>query len=243
MARQGVFDCENKSLSLAKWGLIIFNVAFWCLGVVSLGIGIWVYVAMNEHAVLTDGKYLVGSVFLIAVGFGVIIVGFLGIVAAIWESRIMATFFGLMVLLAFAMYLTVGIWSFINLNQVNDITRTDLVRTMMVYERNQAYQDGWDSMQSSLMCCGVESYAEWNSAFPSPRIHPQSCCSEQSTCYNTPGSVYTEGCQENLVNYETQQLNMMGPIGLAFGCFQILGLLISVLFCIKVRVTKPLYYR
>jgi len=29
MARQGLFDCENKSLGLTKWGLIIFNVAFW----------------------------------------------------------------------------------------------------------------------------------------------------------------------------------------------------------------------
>ena len=63
-----------------------------CLGVVSLGIGIWLYVTMNEYAVLTDGQYLFGSVFLIAVGFGVIIVGFLGIVAAIWESNIIATF-------------------------------------------------------------------------------------------------------------------------------------------------------
>jgi len=47
---------------------------------------------MNQYTVLTDGRYLLGSVFLIAVGFGVIIVGFLGIVAAIWESNIIATF-------------------------------------------------------------------------------------------------------------------------------------------------------
>ena len=59
---------------------------------VTLGIGIWLYTTKNEYAVLTDGKYLLGSAFLVAVGFGVIIVGFLGIVAVIWESNIVASF-------------------------------------------------------------------------------------------------------------------------------------------------------
>ena len=64
---------------------------FQCLGVVSLAIGMWLYIENNEFATLSDGRNLVGSVFLIAVGFGVIIVGFLGIVAAMWESPIIAT--------------------------------------------------------------------------------------------------------------------------------------------------------
>lgn len=58
---------------------------------VSLAIGMWLYIENNEFATLSDGRNLVGSVFLIAVGFGVIIVGFLGIVAALWESPIIAT--------------------------------------------------------------------------------------------------------------------------------------------------------
>ena len=62
-----------------------------CLGVVSLAIGLWLYIANNEFAVLSDGRNLVGSAFLVAVGFGVIIVGFLGIVAAVWESTIIAS--------------------------------------------------------------------------------------------------------------------------------------------------------
>ncbi len=59
---------------------------------VSLGIGIWLYITKNEYAVLTDGRYLLGSAFLVAIGFGVIIVGFLGIVAVVWESNIVASF-------------------------------------------------------------------------------------------------------------------------------------------------------
>lgn len=61
------------------------------MGVVSLCIGLWLYVAFNEFATFSNGERLIGSVLLVAVGFGALIVGFLGIVAAMWESRIIAT--------------------------------------------------------------------------------------------------------------------------------------------------------
>ena len=61
------------------------------MGVASLAIGLWLYIENNEFAALSDGQNLVGVVFLIAVGFGVIIVGFLGIAAAILESTVMAS--------------------------------------------------------------------------------------------------------------------------------------------------------
>lgn len=61
------------------------------MGVVSLSIGLWLYVTFNEFATFSNGERLIGSVLLVAVGFGVVIVGFLGIVAALWESRIIAT--------------------------------------------------------------------------------------------------------------------------------------------------------
>ncbi len=60
------------------------------LGCVSLGIGLWLYIERNEYATFSEGRDLLGSVFLIAVGFGVIIIGFLGVVAAVWESTVIA---------------------------------------------------------------------------------------------------------------------------------------------------------
>ena len=72
--------------------LLLINFYFLqCLGVASLAIGLWLYIENNEFAALSDGRNLVGAVFLIAVGFGVIIVGFLGIAAAILESTVMAS--------------------------------------------------------------------------------------------------------------------------------------------------------
>ena len=61
------------------------------MGVISMAIGLWIYVTKNEFATFSEGKDLLGSSFLVAVGFGIIIIGFLGIVAAVWESIIMAS--------------------------------------------------------------------------------------------------------------------------------------------------------
>ena len=58
--------------------------------------------------------------------------------------------FGLMILIAFLMYMTVGIWSLVNLNHTDDITQSSLETTMAQYETNQAYRDGWDSLQTNV---------------------------------------------------------------------------------------------
>ena len=65
------------------------------MGVISLALGLWIYLTMNEYATLSEGRDLLGSAFLVAVGFGIIIIGFLGIVSALWESIIMASVVGL----------------------------------------------------------------------------------------------------------------------------------------------------
>lgn len=64
------------------------------MGVISMAIGIWIYTTKNEYATFSEGRDLLGSAFLVAVGFGIIIIGFLGIVAAVWESVIMASVVG-----------------------------------------------------------------------------------------------------------------------------------------------------
>ena len=60
--------------------------ALQALGVGMMAVGIWLYVTNNEFAVISRGQFLVGSVLMMAGGFGVIILGFLGAVGAIFES-------------------------------------------------------------------------------------------------------------------------------------------------------------
>ena len=73
------------------------------MGVISLALGLWIYLTMNEYTTFSEGKDLLGSAFLVAVGFGIIIVGFLGIVAALWESVIMTSVVGITIIITLLM--------------------------------------------------------------------------------------------------------------------------------------------
>lgn len=66
-------------------------------------------------------------------------------------------------------------------------------------------------------CCGVETVRDWEN-FRNPLISrpPPSCCAD-ATCQE----FYAEGCIQALQDYERRQLDILGPIGLAFGAFQV----------------------
>lgn len=237
MVRQGLFESNNVCLGLSKWGLIIFNMVFWLMGVVSLGIGLWLYTTFNEFAAFSDGGRLLGSVFLVATGFGVIIVGFLGIVAALWESRIIATVFCVLIVLALGMYVCSGAWSLREKSRLPSQFRGQLQRTLQEYDHVEVYVQVWDIVHRRYNCCGVNGSNDWavfREVIPRP---PPSCC-VSTEC----PAFHAEGCIQELQRYETRQLDIIGPIGLAFGAFQVVGVVMSVLFCHSLHNTKGSYY-
>lgn len=58
--------------------------------------------------------------------------------------------YGLMIFMAFGMYMTSGIWSFVSLNSNHLVTRADLNKTVSVYERNPAYGESWNFLQTNV---------------------------------------------------------------------------------------------
>lgn len=230
---------------LAKWALMVFNVTFWTMGVISLALGLWIYLTMNEYATLSEGKDLLGSAFLVAVGFGIIIVGFLGIIAAVWESIIMTSVFCTLVVLASMVFMTAGIWSVSHGSGTREDIRRELNITAHYYERNDAYRETWDSMQRRFHCCGIEGPTDWRSHLRvSPHVLPHSCCVHDiSVNEECPyDDYYTEGCLEDLLDYEMEQYDIMSPFGITFGTFQLLfGLPLSLLFIMIVNTSKDEY--
>lgn len=238
MVRQGLFDNSNVCLGLSKWSLIIFNMVFWLMGVVSLAIGLWLYITLNEYAAFSNGGRLLGSVFLLATGVGVIIAGFLGVMAALWESRIVASMFCLLIVLALGMYLFSGGWSLREKAMLSQPSyRVQLQRTLQEYDTVQSFAEVWDVIHQRYNCCGVDSFEDWNN-FRNPLISrpPPSCC-VSTNCREFHGG----GCIEDLRRYEMKQLDIIGPIGLAFGAFQVVGVVVIVLFCYSLHSTKGFY--
>ena len=79
-------------------------------------------------------------------------------------------------------------------------------------------------------CCGIDGPNDWlthNTLLSHrPPLGPASCCAESADSVAVGGAsrcvqVFRSGCHGHLVAYEDRQYSIMGPIGLAFGIFQV----------------------
>jgi hypothetical protein len=123
--------------------------------------------------------------------------------------------------------------------------RQELNITAQFYERNNVYREVWDSLQRRFQCCGVERPTDWrNHLRNSPLPFPPSCCVQEiSEFEDCPDQEYhTEGCLEGLLQYEMEQYDIMSPVGITFGVFQLLfGLPLCLLFILIVNGSKDEY--
>ena len=150
----------------------------------------------------------------------------------------------MLVIAASCLFLSSGVWSLVRRANVVEDARADLREKAMMYETNRAYAAVWDSLHVRFNCCGVVNFTEWRDEFlrPPPRL-PTSCCSNvsQENCWTYLVQRSIPGCLNSLVEYERRQYDIMAPIGLSFGIFQIFGTLLCLLFCITVMKTKQSY--
>ena len=78
-------------------------------------------------------------------------------------------------------------------------------------------------------CCGIDGHDDWlihNTLLSHrPPAGPASCCAESADLVVGGASrcvrLFRSGCHGHLVAYEDRQYSIMGPIGLAFGAFQV----------------------
>ena len=87
-----VCTCVHHSyIKLCLLAMYEILFVFQILGILSLSTGIYLYVN-SKYATFTDGNSLFGASVLAAIGFGVLVIGFVGMVSAVWESRLLTIF-------------------------------------------------------------------------------------------------------------------------------------------------------
>lgn len=64
----------------------------------------------------------------------------------------------------------------------------------------------WDYIQKTLLCCGVESYNDWDTYYSKVGAYPNSCCTGEKWCYEK--HVYTVSCLNKTVEYFQPDVKM-----------------------------------
>nr|XP_019955000.1 PREDICTED: tetraspanin-4-like [Paralichthys olivaceus] len=92
-----------------RYGMVFFNLLFWLGGCGILGVGVWLSVTQGNFATLSSSlPSLSAANLLIAVGTIIMVIGCLGCVGAVKESRpLLLTFFILLLLIFFLEILSI----------------------------------------------------------------------------------------------------------------------------------------
>uniref|UniRef100_A0A673WEB3 Tetraspanin n=1 Tax=Salmo trutta TaxID=8032 RepID=A0A673WEB3_SALTR len=180
-----------------RYGMVFFNLLFWLGGCGILGVGVWLSVTQGNFATLSSSlPSLSAANLLIAVGTIIMVIGCLGCVGAVKESR--------------PLLLSVSIL-FINIHisAIDHYAQRDLKRGLQLFgtEGNVGLTNAWMIVQTDFRCCGVTNHTDWFDVYNASRV-PDSCCLEYSdNCgLENPGTWWTAPCYERVKDWLQENL-------------------------------------
>ncbi|XP_059150675.1 CD9 antigen-like isoform X1 [Physella acuta] len=211
-----------------KYLMFAFNFLFWLLGCAILGVGIWLRVDQNAAEFLKDSPKLeiihTAAYVLIAIGFLIMVIGFLGCCGAIRENQcLLATFF-LFLFIIFATLLGFGIWAAVARQNFKDITADMLKEGVEKYYEDSNQKAFMDTIQTSLNCCG---HTAGNIDYNVVSGVPQSCLPDN----------YDKPCNDALYSWLESRLIIIAGIAIGIAVVMILGMIFSMVLCCAIRDT------
>jgi len=210
-----------------KYLMFAFNFIFWLLGCAILGVGIWLRVdeksaefihASSQVDILYNLSYA-----LIAIGFLIMLVGFMGCCGAIRESQCMLSFFFIFLFIIFATLLGFGIWAAVAKESFKDLTSTMLTDSVDTYDTNPASKSFMDLIQTSFNCCGNENaISEYGGDI-------------DERCPSANILEKLQGCHEPFYDWIQGKLIVVAGIAIGIAVVMILGMIFSMVLCCAIR--------
>eukprot|EP00794_Sanderia_malayensis_P012956 gene12956-14286_t len=241
---------RNSEVSLCvKYLLFFFNVFFWLIGGVTLGVGAWA--RLENSKTQTNVNQFANwdmdpALLLIAVGFIMFLLGFCGCIGALRENIVLLKFFSIALGIIFFLQLAAGCIGFIFRNKIQRMVTKKLEKTIVNYRENDDLQNLIDYTQATFKCCGLKSYDDWemniyfNCSTPGSEACgvPYSCCNTDklnSMCgfgvrranvhpSTRRSKIYDRGCIEGVTSWFKEHLIIIGVVGIGVGLLQILGI-------------------
>ncbi|CAH1794285.1 unnamed protein product [Owenia fusiformis] len=254
--------CGCDTYHCYKYILLAYAILFLIVGIICLVAGIWgSIIKQNYHSV---NDFLSSPATLaIIIGVVVIITAILGIVGVIKEHVTLVKIFLGIIIIVLIIQVIVGILAFVYREEIanSELTTNQLHFAIEKYEKRDEVTKAVDSLQQKLKCCGIDNYGDWdkNEALGCKGNGtcsvPDSCCKEivedcgknvrqnyrSSADAGLRSTIYVNGCKTQFRNWVETHLDIVGAIVLGFALPQVLGILITWLYKVKLEDRQFLY--
>ncbi|KAI6655048.1 Tetraspanin-6 [Oopsacas minuta] len=186
-----------RILTILKTYLFFFNIFLWIVAVALLaGVAYYFYAADQYKGVAENRNILaytvVPLVVLVLAAIMLFVVSVLGLIAICFNVRVLIILYGILLACVIAAQLAGGVFILF----VQRIVLNELVfgfeENLPTYNASIAFTTAVDTIQRQQMCCGVNSYADWENIGI-----PESCCISAG-CTPNESNIYTDGCLTKL---------------------------------------------
>lgn len=197
-----------SSLKLLKYVLFVFNLLFWVCGCCILGFGIYLLVHNTFGVLFHKLPFLTLGNVLVIVGSIIMVVAFLGCMGSIKENKCLLMSFFILLLIILLAEVILAILLFVYEQKLSDYVAEGLTDSIQHYRSNNSTKAAWDSIQSLLMCCGVNSTSDWTTG------RPESC----------PSDPQAQGCYMKAKQWFHSNFLYIGIITICVCVIQVLGM-------------------
>ncbi|EDO39847.1 predicted protein [Nematostella vectensis] len=228
------------SSNIVKILVIIFNFIFFLFGLILFGVGIWASTKLGAYVEIASVNYATGPRVVIAVGFIIALVAFLGCCGAWKENKCMLICFFAFLLLLLILEIVGGALAYNNKDKIENRLDKDILKAIENYPGKN--EKSINDMQTKFKCCGADNYTDWQSNIKMKNSSsvPDSCCkSEKAGCgvggVKDPKDIYTKGCFTIIKGEIEKSLKPIGGLAIAVLVIQLLGMVFALLLICRIK--------
>ncbi|PSN31396.1 Tetraspanin-7 [Blattella germanica] len=174
---------------------------------------------------------------LIGTGALIILVGSLACCCTVKGQPVLLYIYGAFLMVIFMLEVSAGISIYAYRGKLLEGYGKGLNQSLAVYSTDDEKRSAFDSMQSTLQCCGSQSYTDW---LNTKTGIPQSCCKVIEHCEpEDPSQIYEQGCYNKVVDFLNANIGLVGGSALGVAFLPLVGMLLSC--CLAKNINKAKY--
>ncbi|GBP26159.1 Tetraspanin-15 [Eumeta japonica] len=255
--RKSEVEYTMKSM---RFLLLIITTMFIFIAALMIVLGISVYSRYHDFSFIYEsarsGRFVTPSVIIVLLGMILMVITCFGFFGALKKSTCLVNMYALIL----TMVLIAKIVLVIILFSMDPETIASYIEIPTHrYATDVEIEKELDFLQSSLGCCGSESYMEYMDQ-PFNQNHstvifeinehgysimelPKSCCREQTPTLCT--RIWSNGCKNTIGVYIVQNASVLGVLGVSVMFIKILGIIFAILLgkCIRKYKSEKAYLR
>lgn len=238
------------AVACVKTLLMVFNVAFWLTGIGVLAIGVWMQADLHKYLELTGNYHGATAYVLMGTGAAIIFVGSLACCCTAKGISTLLYLYSAFLIVVFVVELSAAVSGYAYRGKLSEGFRIGLNESLVSYKTDHNVEVMFDRLQSTLKCCGKDSYTDW---FGTPwsegiRSVPSSCCEVHPVrkCHHNrlgvrdnASDIYVTGCYKTVVSFVDTNIGTISGIALGLAFFQLIGVALS--FCLAKHIDKAKY--